>query len=179
MCQVCPRRLGGPPDQPCPLALERILAIQADPRSDHDGVGCPWYVISQEHNYCFWSYAETLQDSPHTDREIAELLGIPAKEVERIADEAIEKYVAAKDSPEIRGFREAVQEHAAAQQPDNTIYMPGQFREQVAEAGKAADEKVVPNLQDRPKRRGRSQPIHRSGLRRDIYFSKRKTDDSR
>lgn len=173
LCAVCPRRLQAGPTSPCPAALERIAAIQANPRADHDGIGCPWYILSKAHNYCFWNYIEDKQDKQHTDREIAELLGITVKQVRQIASDAIQKLQANKNSPDMQAFREAVQERAAADS-DGTIFAPDQISDQAHETISFEAAEVEKKPGRKPKVTDKFQPTHRDGKKRDIYFAKKR-----
>lgn len=182
-CEACPARLTTRPAEPCPRALERIHAIQAEgPRSkvDPDSLpGCPWAINSTVHNYCFWSLAAEL-DEPLSDREICNLLGINQQTLEKTLQSAILKLQVLKDTDVMNEFVEAVMEVVATQDPDNTVYLPDSYTKAIEvtpdEPEEDEDAKLV---DDKPKRRDNSLPMHRSGNKRDIYgiYGKKKLED--
>jgi hypothetical protein len=153
--------------------MERIAAIQANPRADHDGIGCPWYILSKAHNYCFWNYIEDKQDKHHTDREIAELLGITVKQVRQIATDALQKLQDNKNSPEMQAFKEAVQERAALDH-DGTVFAPDQISDQAHEQISFESNEASAEPKRKPKPADKFQPTHRDGKKRDIYFAKKR-----
>lgn len=170
-CATCPRRLDSPPGSPCPLALERIHAQQAesDPkRAAEVTVGCDWAINSAEHNYCFWNMNQTLQDDPKTDREICELLGITPAVLARTWAGVLTKMRANRDSPEMREWIEAVLERAAVLSMDLTVYLPDNFSEPETDEEPDQDAAVVES-EERAKTIDRSMPTHRSGKRKDVY----------
>jgi len=177
-CDKCPRKLRNAPTEPCPQGMEHATQpIDNDRRrgaaTTTEERGCPWGINSAAHGYCFWKYAETLQGSPATDKEICDLLGISQGVYERILASALAKAKANKDNPDWQGFREAVLEKAATSVTDNTMYIPSNFQNDLPlfPETKLEDEEELPEdmIGKEKKRKYRGQPIHRSGKRTDLY----------
>lgn len=135
-CDVCPRRLSLPPNEPCPLALERINALQL---SDEEGKrrretdnlpGCPWYVTSAEHGHCFWNLMASPDGlvEPFSDKDICDLLMLSQAQVDKAMNSAIAKLRAIKATDEMQELKELIYDRLATQS-DDTIYMPGTISE--------------------------------------------------
>lgn len=165
-CQTCPRKLERLPDQPCPLAIERIESSRNDGKES--SVGCPWAIKSADHKFCFWVLADELQDSPMPDREICDMLGITQQQLTQSFTSAVAKLESAKDTDEVRELRDAITERLADRPVDQTIYYPEQFGDPEV----ATEKKNTANEPESVEQRllhDRSMPIHRSGKRRDLY----------
>lgn len=191
-------------NEPTPAAIGVAHTLQAAKIAkmpvDMDAVEAafPWFINSEEHNYCFWQYATTMDpedpDSPVPDKEICNLLCIGQVELDRLYASAITKLIAAKDTKEVKEFLETVAELMAAKPDDNSVYMPSSFREKISEMEAKAEE--VSAEENKPKKRGRKSnaekaiasgfkplkiglgmPIHRSGTKADLYFAKKKKKD--
>jgi len=64
--EVCPLGKRCFPKKPCPYALERIIS------KDKTKAHCPWYLDSEQDNYCFWVYiSKNKNTKKHTLQEIA------------------------------------------------------------------------------------------------------------
>jgi hypothetical protein len=67
-------------------------------------------------------------------------------------------------------FIEAVAEAVTAQDPDHTVYLPDSYTKAIetssADPEEDEDAKLV---EDKPKRKDNSMPMHRSGNKRDIF----------
>ena len=175
-CELCPAKENKPPDDPCPLALERIHAMQAEAGNRSKGAnlevtaGCPWYVNSAEHNYCFWNLANELAGSPIPDREICQLLGITQSQLNETFACSIKSLQERKDDKVIRDFIEAVIEKIQSQSDDNTVYLPEHFRmaiERQEEKSKNAEPEEDPDT--KPLRKGFGMPMHRDGQKVDLF----------
>lgn len=174
---------------PCPFALERIHAMQAEIQTSKGGnlevsVGCEWYINSAEYNYSFKNMLKDLHGSPLSDKEICQLLVITPAQLKEIFNSAIKKLESQKDSPEIRGLIELVAERRLSEDGDNTVYLPDSFKEKM----NSISEESAPEEEEKPKKRGRKKiksafgmPVHRSGERVDIYglYSKKKLIESK
>jgi len=168
-CDICPRRLGRPPTEPCPLAMQYIAAKVIDPKKEPD-YGCPWAISSAANGNCFWSYADSIDGERVPDKEICDLLGINQATLEKVLGGALDKLKANKDSATMQAWREAVLEAAARNSQDQTVYLPDSFRLDAGLTG--ADDEELP--QDPlpatpPPRRSRSQPLHRDGKKTDLF----------
>lgn len=140
--QVCPRRLEGLPDSPCPLALERIHAItsQKDKKAkDVDNLpGCPWYCTSAESNFCFFSQVDT-DTGPYSDEDIAAHLSLTTAQVAKTYESGISKWRANKDSPDMQDLKETLIE-LTSRGGDNTVYLPDNFLVKNPTFGQAPEE---------------------------------------
>lgn len=176
------------PSEPCPRALERIHAQQADTgrvKADPDTLpGCPWAINSAEHSYCFWNLAATLDESI-PDREICNLLGISQQMLDKTLQSAILKLQDLRGSEAMNGFVEAVMEIAAQQNPDNTVYLPDSYAtppEVLQPGGDEEDEdaKLAVEVAKKP-RKNLGLPVHRDGQKTDIYglYSRKKLEEMR
>ena len=177
--EVCPRQLSDLPCESCPIALERINAIKADgsdkkKRDSEPQVGCPWFVASSEHHFCFWVYNQFLDGDPASDREICDQLLISKPVLEKTFESAIEKLQEIKESPEMRDLVESVADMAEQSNVDFTSYMPSEFRE-------AMDRTSVPAVEDSDKPKEQKSkiktrikhptglPLHRDGRKVDLF----------
>ena len=163
---ICPRKLDSPPSEPCQLALESINFLQTNNNSDSCS-GCPWYINSAEHNYCFWKYAKTLDESV-PDKEICQLLGITADILEKSSNSAISKLKNIKDEPYMQELRELIIENAENKNHDNTVYLPDEFRDKLKEE---AEIKETDATEKKPKKikKGMGMPLHKDGVKSDIW----------
>ena len=125
-CDKCPRNLSRPPNQPCPLALERIEALQLGAAKAEE-IGCEWYVISPEYSYCFWAFANDL-DVSYSNREISELLGITPDVVDKIGIAGLQKWKDLKDTPIMQSFKEALMD-AVTRKDESTVHYPDLLNE--------------------------------------------------
>lgn len=176
--EVCPRQLSELPCESCPLALERINAIKSDnsdkrKRDLEPSVGCPWFVASAEHNYCFWLYNKFLDNEPVTDRETCDLLLISKQLMEKTFESAIDKLRELKDTSAIKDLAESVLDIAEQSNIDYTSYMPSEFREAIAKSD-AEEIKVedASKSKDKPKTRIKHPtglPLHRDGKKVDLF----------
>lgn len=167
-------------NEPCPLALERIYAIQGSKKKiDVDiDVGCPWFVNSSEYNYSFWEYAKTL-DEPIPDKDICNLLLIDQNTLESTYTSAINKLKQIKDSPELQEFKDVLISKINSQMQDNTIYLPEEFAIVISSSNQEEKHQYdSPLLKEKNKkiRKGFGMPIHRDGKKIDLYglYTKKK-----
>jgi hypothetical protein len=184
-CQKCPRKLNRPPNEACPLGLEHAssFATEGKRKRDLEEVGCPWGITSAAHNYCFWNYVHSVSDEdgrmePLPDAEICALLGITKATLENTLASALKKLKAVKDTPELQDFREYLIGRINVDTMDDTVYLPDSFK--VEAPLESVDEELPEDLlvQEKPKRRNNSMPLHRSGKRTDLYglYSKKGVD---
>lgn len=181
-CSTCQSGESGP----CPAALERIYAIQGTKKKiDNDTitVGCPWFVNSAEHNYCFWNYAKTIEGEPVSDSDICDLLLIDQSTLESTCNSALEKLRDLKDTPELQELKEILLDKIAKTHQDNSVYLPDEYLN-VAVEGATNEEEKDPEAElfsddKKKKRKGFGMPIHRDGKKVDLYgiTSKRKRDE--
>jgi len=139
----------------------------------------PWFINSEEHNYCFWELHKELHQSPMTNKEIANLLIMTQDELEATLSSALGKLHANKDKQEVREFLEAVQEriNTSSDTENNSVYMPNNFREKLSELEMAEAAEQEKENEANPKRgRGRpkklktnSLPNHRDGKKKDLW----------
>lgn len=177
--EVCPRQLKSTPCEACPLALERINAIKSETASERKkkdmeepSVGCPWFVSSADHNYCFWSYSESLYNDPSSDREICDTLLIPKPTLDKEFKSAISKLEAIRDSEAIQEFKESVMDAAISEEIDYTAYMPDEFRAAIGRSSLPDEETEDAPAQKkagRPKRHPTGLPLHRDGKKVDLW----------
>jgi len=192
-------------NEPCTAALDRIYAIQAENRpkyknSPEPDIGCPWYIKSAEHNYCFWNLAKELNGSPFTDKEICQLLGLSAPQLREIYQSGIKKLIDIKDSPVIQELVDIVAEVAESKN-ENPDTLPEGFRSVVKTAeeriaakengvdGRTEVDEMIDGEPNRKIRRGFGMPLHRDGKKVDLYglyshrnkhnVKKKKTDSSK
>jgi len=175
---------------PCPFALERIHAMQAEVQISKGGnldvtTGCDWYINSAEYNYNFKNMLRDLHGSPMTDKEICQLLVITPSQLKEIFNSAIQKLSARKDSPEIMALVEIVAERRLSEDSDNTIYMPDSFKEKL---NSDAPEDTEAAEEEKPAKKGRKKiknsygmPVHRSGEKVDLWglYSKKGLENNR
>lgn len=172
-CEACPLRLSNRPTDPCPRALERIHALQAEgakSKVDTESLpGCPWAVNSAAHNYCFWNLVAEL-DEPMSDREICNMLGINQQTLDKTLQAALLKLQSLRGTDVMDAFVEAVIESVKQQDPDHTVYLPDSYARD-AELAADAEEDEDAKLADEPKkpRKGLGQPVHRSGEKVDLF----------
>lgn len=165
-CKQCPRGLARPPTEICPMGREHAMSAQ-------EGVGCPWGIASATHGYCFWTYIAANSDpdgrmDPVPDQEICAILGISRSALDKTSASAIAKLRAAKNSDDLKEFRQSVIDRASGMPDDNTIYMPDNFR--IPLDDKREEEELPEELKEIKKRRkDRSMPIHRDGKKIDLY----------
>lgn len=136
LCETCPRRLTKHPTEACPLALQRIEALQAVQQSGEkkkeldDLPGCPWYTTSAEHHYCFWNQVAT--DDPHgridplDDKEIMDSLGLTQAQVDRTFASGLAKLKSQRDTPEFQEMKEQLAD-LSDREVDNSVYLPDSF----------------------------------------------------
>lgn len=92
----CPLALSKHPCQVCPLAIERLKALErADSNASHvqesKMSGCEWAINDRESNYCFFKYIYDNQSKDHPTIEIAEKLMITQAAVYSGLNRALEK----------------------------------------------------------------------------------------
>jgi hypothetical protein len=71
----CPRLLQYYPEEPCSFGKPKVKnkKVTEEPK-------CAWWINSEKHNYCFWSYVKTESDAQgvmksKTQNEVARLFG--------------------------------------------------------------------------------------------------------
>lgn len=136
LCKTCPRGLTRHPTQPCPMALQRIEALQAvqqapDKKKEIDDLpGCPWYTTSAEHNYCFWNQVATEDPNgridPLDDKEIVDSLGLTQAQIDRTFASAMIKLKSQRDTPEFQEMKEQLA-GMSSREIDNSVYLPDSF----------------------------------------------------
>ncbi len=140
--EVCPRRLSSLPTAPCPLALERIHAMQM--RKDLKGIdaeslpGCSWYCTSAESNHCFWSQI-SIDNGPYDDQETAKLLGIANSTVAHTLSSAINKLQEIKDTEALQDLKDMLVD-IVNKETDNTVYIPDTFLMKAKEFSEPTEE---------------------------------------
>ena len=77
----CPMGLNEFPCQTCPLAVERLRALErvsgnASHMQESKMPGCDWAINDRDSNYCFFKYILFNSDRDHSTIEIAEKLKI-------------------------------------------------------------------------------------------------------
>lgn len=172
----CPRQLDSPPCSSCPLALEKLNAVRADAldkRRTESNTGCPWYIASQEHHYCFWIYAETLEETV-SDKEICALLGISQSVLEKTFASAVEKLKQIKDTEEIQVLREMIAEKLASQPHDYTTFIPDEFREALKKVSNTSENGAIMDEagkeeEAKPRKHPTGLPLHRDGRKVDLF----------
>lgn len=92
----CPLGLKCHPTQPCPLAIERLKALeQAEGNVSHlqesKIPGCDWYINDKDSNYCFFKYIHDNQGKDHSTIDIAEKQSITQAAVYSGLNRAISK----------------------------------------------------------------------------------------
>ena len=173
-CERCPRRLNNTPDSPCTLGMEYAESQAEDRRKrDVDERGCLWGISSAAHNYCFWKYAETL-DEPVPDEEISALLGLTKSGIDKTLSSAIEKLKKIKDTEELLELKEVILDVISRQEADNTVYMPDDFAIPIPSfsAEHQPNEELPDDLLDKIKtsrRKNKSLPTHRDGKKTDLF----------
>ena len=176
LCQSCPKRTGS--KEPCSAALERVASRLANKQDSDENsfVGCSWAINSERHKYCFWEMANDLDGEPKTDKEICQLLNISQTTLDQCWDSIVKKLQAQKDQAEMKEWFAAIEEHSNLVNRDDTIYTPSELRS-VAEtsSGNLPAQEEDPNKSDKllKKLRKTGQPVHRSGVKLDIYFGKK------
>lgn len=76
----CPRKLGYFPETACPLGR---LGSDSPLESD---LACNWYIKSEEHNYCFWTWLRSVSNEdgvfePLMHNELSELLNCSSTKI--------------------------------------------------------------------------------------------------
>jgi hypothetical protein len=175
---VCPRELDSLPTDPCPLALECINSVKAEGvdkkkvKETEPTSGCPWFVASADYNYCFWSFYQDM-DEAVPEKTINDLLLINKPTQEFIVKTAVDKLILQKDSSEMQEFKETVLDISSSQAPDYTAYMPSEFRESLHKDSIAnqegEEEKPKKVKKQKMKKHPTGLPLHRSGLRVDLW----------
>jgi len=137
--------------------MERIEALQLKV-PDVEGIDCDWYIIAPEYNYCFWMFAKDL-DISYTNREIAELLGLPPDQVDKISAAALQKWKEMKDSQVMQDFREALQD-SVARKDESAVHYPDQLGELVhksaiADLGQQEEAEVEEGAEVKPKKKSK------------------------
>lgn len=172
-CEACPLKLKSLPLDPCHEAMKR-LEWQKDTKNQSRPQGCPWAIKSEAHSYCFWSFAQDLEESM-SDRDIALLLDIDQASVSKTYHSAIAKLQANIDSPEIQAFVQTVYDkmHTTSQFnntiPDSRIRVPITHIEEPDPEGAKKKKKL---------RKGLGMPLHWSGNKVDLYglYTNKKPD---
>ena len=62
----CPRKLEYFPDKPCHLGIP-----DKDSKSSKEPE-CPWWINSETHNYCFWSFVRNKSDIDGSMKELVQ-----------------------------------------------------------------------------------------------------------
>lgn len=172
----------------CPATNEAAVgvvhALQAAKISktpiDRDSVEkeSPWYINSEEHNYCFWELNKELHGSPMSNKEIANLLVMTQDELEATFQSAILKLHTNRNEPDIKDFLELIQEriNTTTDTENNSVYMPSNFREKIKELEHEEAAELEKENEANPKRgRGRPKkkmnnlPLHRDGRKVDLF----------
>lgn len=180
-CGACPHDTTTVSDS----AISVVHALQAAKIGksviDRDAVeaGCPWYLNSEEHSYCFWNLNAELHNSPMTDKEIMNMLLMSRDELDSTYRSAIAKLYANRNNEEIREFLEIIQEriNTMTDLDSNSVYMPSNFREKISEMElEDAQEKEKEDAANPKQGRGRPKklktnnlPLHRDGRKVDLY----------
>ena len=92
----CPLGLKCHPTQYCPLAIQRLKALErADGNVSHlqesKIPGCDWYCADKDSNYCFFKYIHDNSGKDHSTIDIAEKLSITQAAVYSGLNRAITK----------------------------------------------------------------------------------------
>lgn len=184
-CELCPCRINS--NNPSPMALERIHAIQAEKSLNKkrnktqlavnsEDLGCPWSINSAEHKYCFHIYKINM-DTPVPDREICKLLGITQTQLKETYESAVAKLIKIKDEPEMQEWRDLLYEKIACQ-PDNSALDVGEsIIKKATENSKGEDEEskeenireAIEKIKKTRKINMSGQPVHRDGKKIDLY----------
>ena len=176
----CQRGLDEYPCEDCPLALDKINAIKSKGKGEYnedDLPGCSWYISNAEYHYCFWLYYKMCEDDPATDKEICDMLLISKATLEKDFKSAIQKLYAKRDTEEVKALIEMIVERSSSKGVDYGIYMPSQFRDSIKRVVTDSHDTIEP---EQEKKRGKKKhptglPLHRSGLRVDLYGLSNKT----
>lgn len=96
MDKRCPLGLNCFPTQTCPLAIQRLKALeQVDGNASHvqeaKMPGCDWAVNDKDSNYCFFKYMHDNEGKDHPTIEIAEKLLITQAAVYSGLNRAVSK----------------------------------------------------------------------------------------
>lgn len=133
-CNTCPRKLSKSPNEPCPMAMERIEALKAlqsngDKKKDLDDLpGCPWYSISAEYNYCFWRQIMSQDGKIDAleDKEICDSLGLTQAQLDKTFQSGINKFKAKRHTPEFQEMKDHLA-HIGSREIDNSVYLPDSY----------------------------------------------------
>jgi hypothetical protein len=156
---ICIRGLKIPPPTPCALGRQRAES-ELHNKNKESHSGCPWFVNSEEHNYCFWSLAQEMDGQQLPDKEIAKLNCLETSEVERVVQTALKKLQNnVHASPEIQDWIESVIECGNAKD-DGEQCVTSSFP-----IPRTGDEQPQPS----PVRRNQTYPLHHKGDKVDIY----------
>ena len=190
-CHVCPRRLDLLPDESCSLAMDRVNAIRSEGPPDKRNMdidalpGCPWYVASSDHHYCFWVYARDIHGSPVSEKEICDLLMISSSQLDRVQESALERLRRPENRGNLIALAELVAELANRQGLDLTVYLPDDFKNALKEAMEPKPANVSGDIAPAKavvKRKAGSMPLHRDGKKVDLfglYSNKTRQKDNR
>lgn len=190
-CEVCPLKLTSEPGEPCPRALERVHAIQAEggkSKVDPDSLpGCPWAINSAEHSYCFWNLYKDLDYNPIPDKEICNLLGINQQTLEKTFESLVGKLQELRGTKIMDDLVEAIMERLASQDPDYTIYLPDSYAKAEPdetippEPEEDEDAKLAEEATKKKPRKHLGMPVHRSGSKSDLFglYSKKALEEAR
>lgn len=162
-CELCPEKLKT--NSPSPEAMERLHDAYSDESGCGGKVGCDWMIISAEHNYCFWSYAKTL-DTPIPDKEICSLLGISKKTLKDLTTSALEKLKSDENKEMIDLLDEVTQRSVDEVNSDEVL--PHSFVNSIFET---SNEETVDDESEKkiPKKKPGNLVMHRDGKKVDIF----------
>jgi hypothetical protein len=94
MDKRCPLGIVGHINIPCPMAIQRIKAIKYNSKKiKNDNMpGCPFYVMHQLSNYCFFQYMEKYGNNKEScEEEISSYLLISIEDVKKIMSDIMIK----------------------------------------------------------------------------------------
>jgi hypothetical protein len=92
----CPRKLDELPCEACPLAVLRLKALRnAGKELSEDEEerlpGCPYAILHQMSNYCFFNYSKDYMSESPSDKEIAHMNSVSVDTVKSITAEVLVK----------------------------------------------------------------------------------------
>lgn len=121
-CEVCPRKLNNLPDSPCPLALMRLELLRSGKRESPELPGCPYAITERQHNYCFWSLADSDDFGPMTTKEICKSLSLTSAQIEKAEKSAIKTLQEMGQYSMIKKWAEAVKDAHDHKHDTENIY---------------------------------------------------------
>lgn len=184
LCSMCPASRSNL--NPSQYALNKIYENQTDKSvrkkdETQNNICCEWYINSSEYGYCFWRFAEELNNSPIPDREICHLECITHAQLKDTIKSALGKLRREYENgnEDVREFVELLIDKINIQKESETIYVSNEVQEAIDNEEMILQDEEEEPVKKKPGRKPMNMPVHRDGVKTDLYglYSPKKLEE--